>query len=96
MQKDDKGYGRQLLMYALMFRYTYPEFKKFSAGIISMINIDDWVQNVVTRKGETEILSDEILDAFEDELRATIEDLYRDDFYFEHSPESRYCEHCEV
>lgn len=96
MEKTDKGYGRQLLMYALMFRATYPEFLNFSAGIISMINLDDWVQNVVVSKGESELLSTELLDAFEEELRLTLEDLYREDYCFEHNPESRYCEHCEV
>lgn len=96
MNDPKKGYGRQLLMYALMFRATYPEFKQFSAGIISMINIDDWLQNVVTEKGASEILSDELLDAFEIELRETIQELYSTDFFFEHNPDARYCEHCEV
>lgn len=96
MQREEKGYGRQLLMYALMFRATYPERKNFSAGIISMINIDDWVQNVTADKDSSAILSDEILDAFEEELRETLARLYETDFYFEHNPDARYCEHCEV
>lgn len=96
MQKDDKGYGRQLLMYALMFRATYPEFTNFSAGIISMINVDEWVQNVVPTKDDSGILSTELLDAFEEELRLSLEALYYDDYLFEHNPDARYCEHCEV
>ncbi len=96
MQHDKKGYGRQLLMYALMFRATYPEFEQFSAGIISMVNVDDWVQNVIPKKGDSEILTNEILDAFEEELRYSIEELYQDDFFFEHNSKATYCEHCDV
>ena len=96
MAHDTKGYGRQLLMYALMFRATYPKFENFSAGIISMINIDDWLQNVVPKKGDSEILSHEILDAFEEELRLSLEQLYQEDFSFEHNPKAKYCEHCDV
>lgn len=96
MQKSDKGYGRQLLMYALMFRATYPQYEDFSAGIISMINLDEWVQNVVISKGGEEILTKELLDAFEEELRMTLENLYFDEYCFEHNSESKYCEHCEV
>lgn len=96
MQHGTKGYGRQLLMYALMFRATYPEYVNFSAGIISMINIDDWLQNVVPAKGNSEILSHEILDVFEEELRLTLEELYQEDFSFEHNTKSKYCDHCDV
>ena len=96
MHKDDKGYGRQLLMYALMFRATYPEFRQFSAGIISMINVDEWLQNVVPTKDDSAILSTELLDAFEEELRLTLEELYIEEYSFEHNADARYCEHCEV
>lgn len=96
MHKDDKGYGRQLLMYALMFRATYPELKQFSVGIISMINVDEWLQNVVPTKDDSAILSTELLDAFEEELRLTLEELYIEEYSFEHNADARYCEHCEV
>ncbi|NOQ73352.1 MAG: hypothetical protein GQ574_15205 [Crocinitomix sp.] len=96
MQHDKKGYGRQLLMYALMFRATYPEYHNFSAGIISMVNVDEWLQNVIPKKGDSEILSHDILDAFEEELRHTIEELYNEDFFFEHNSKALYCEHCDV
>lgn len=96
MHNTTKGYGRQLLMYALMFRQTYPDYEQFSAGIIAMINIDDWVQNVRPAKNDSAILSHEVLDAFEEELRLTIANLYASDFCFEHNPTSNYCEHCEI
>lgn len=96
MQSDTKGYGRQLLMYALMFRQTYPEYRDFSTGIISMINIDDWVQNVRPEKNGEELLSHDLLDTFEEELRQTLAALYRPDFNFEHNTNANYCEHCEI
>lgn len=95
MHHTKKGYARQLLMYALMFRATYPEKKAFTAGIISMVNINDWLQNVRVGNDGDPILSDEILDAFERELKNKIEQLYSTDFYFEHDSKSQYCEHCE-
>ena len=82
-------------MYALMFRATYPEKKEFTAGIISMVNINDWLQNVRVGNDGNPILTDEILDAFESELKHKIEQLYSEDFYFEHDLKSQYCEHCE-
>jgi len=95
MHQTDKGYARQLLMYALMFRATYPEKKEFTAGIISMVNINDWLQNVRVGSEGDPVLSNEILDAFEAELKNKIEELYSIDFHFEHNSKSEYCEHCE-
>lgn len=96
MNKDDKGYGRQLLMYALMFRATYPEYKQFTAGIISMINLDDWLQNVCVNSQDSPILTDEILDAFEEELKFTLAQLYESGYCFEHNKAAKYCENCDV
>ncbi|WP_070137702.1 PD-(D/E)XK nuclease family protein [Crocinitomix algicola] len=94
MYDETKGYGRQLLMYALMFRQTYPAFKNFSAGIISMINLDDWLQNI--QEDGSEILSDELLDAFEEELKAVFIAVYESDYEFKHNPKALYCDHCSV
>jgi len=95
MHHDKKAYARQLLMYALMFRSTYPEKKQFTAGIISMVNINDWLQNVSVSGDGNPIISDQLLDAFEAELKIKIESLYSTDFLFEHNLKSQYCEHCE-
>ena len=43
-----------------MFKETYPESEDFSAGIISMINLKDWVQNVHVTGSDTEFLSEGI------------------------------------
>ena len=96
MQTDSGGYARQLLMYALMFRATFPQYEKFTAGIISMVNINEWNQNLHFGKNKETLLTKELLDAFEDELRLTLTALYRDGFIFEHNEKSKYCEHCEV
>ena len=90
---DKKGYARQLLMYALMFRRKYPQQKTFSAGIISMVNMSDWIQNVRTTDDET-IIDNEMLDIFKDELLNLISKMYSDNFEFKHNPKSKYCEHC--
>ena len=50
LQKPEFRYARQLLMYAIMFRQFKKEATKFSAGIISMVNISDWIQSL-TYKG---------------------------------------------
>lgn len=96
MDHDKKGYARQLLMYASMYRANHPEHKNFSAGIISMININDWLQNVRVGKEGDPILSEALLNDFEEELKRKIESLYDPGFFFEHNPDSLYCEHCEV
>jgi CRISPR/Cas system-associated exonuclease Cas4 (RecB family) len=96
MQSSTKGYGRQLLMYALMFRAEFPEITEFSVGIISMINLTDWIQNVKTKKADTPLISSEVLDCFEAELKVLITDLYASNYYFEHDPKSQYCENCQT
>ena len=96
LQNPKKGYGRQLLMYALMFRQTYPEINAFSVGIVSMINISDWVQYPQFTKDKIPLITNELLDSFEEELHYLIEELYSDEFQFVHNANADYCEHCEV
>ena len=94
IQDEKKSYAKQLLMYALMFKETYPESEDFSAGIISMINLKDWVQNVHVTGSDTEFLSEELLDIFKEELKIVVETMYSKDFVFIHNPKSDYCEYC--
>ncbi|MEX1001489.1 MAG: PD-(D/E)XK nuclease family protein [Crocinitomicaceae bacterium] len=89
-----KAYARQLLMYALMFRETYRDFHPFTAGIISMVQLNAWIQNVKSKE-EGEEISEELLDHFKSELGAVIEKMYDPDFEFKHNPDSDYCQHCE-
>jgi hypothetical protein len=96
MDHDKKGYARQLLMYASMYRASNVDQKHFSAGIISMININDWLQNVRIGSDGSDLLSEDLLNAFEAELKKKIELLYHPDFLFEHNPDSQYCEHCDM
>ncbi|MBK9191415.1 MAG: PD-(D/E)XK nuclease family protein [Crocinitomicaceae bacterium] len=91
---DKKGYARQLLMYALMYSKSNPEHPNYTAGIISMINLKDWLQNVRTDDESDPKISVELLNQFEEELMARVSLLYSPDFYFEHNPSSKYCEHC--
>ena len=93
IRNDKKGYGRQLLMYGLMFQQSFPSKSKFSAGIISMVNITDWLQNVKKDKDETH-LDLELLSDFKIELQELIAEMYEDGFEFMHNPDSKYCEHC--
>ncbi len=92
----DKGHCRQLLMYALMFRQKYPERKDFTTGIISMVNINDWLQNVYYSSNKETILSTELMDEFEEEVKNKISQLYSFEFKFEHNPDSKFCEHCDT
>ncbi|MBK6525437.1 MAG: PD-(D/E)XK nuclease family protein [Crocinitomicaceae bacterium] len=96
MDHDKKGYARQLLMYASMYRASNKDHHSFSAGIISMININDWLQNVRIGNDGEDLLSEDLLNAFEDELKKKIELLYNPHFIFEHNPDSQYCEHCDM
>ncbi|MBN4070878.1 PD-(D/E)XK nuclease family protein [Crocinitomix catalasitica] len=96
MNDSRKSYARQLLMYALMFRQQYPTVKEFSVGIISMVNLRDWIQNVRIAKSEDLIIDHEILDAFEEELRQKLEEILSDDFKFSHDSKSEYCDYCET
>jgi len=91
---DKKPYARQLLMYALMFKYQFPKRTNFSAGIISMINVNSWVQNVKVKGQEDDILSHEILDLFEEELKHVVASMYDEMFVYKHNEDSKYCEYC--
>lgn len=94
MESDEKGYARQLLMYALIYQKEEKPQHPFSAGIISMINLKDWLQNVHLSISKSEIISPELLDKFEHVLKEKIALLYAPDFIFEHNPKSEYCQHC--
>lgn len=93
---DKKGYARQLLMYAIMFQQQFPERSDFSAGIISMINIKEWVQNVKITGDKNELLTTEILDLFKTEIKSVIETMYNENFKFTHNEKAKYCEYCGV
>ncbi len=90
-----KSYGIQLLMYASMFKEMYPDKTNFTAGIISMINIKKWIQNTGVKKAESDVVSDELLTLFQEELRLTIEKMYAPDFVYTHNTDSKYCMYCE-
>jgi len=96
MNSSTKGYARQLLMYALMFEQEFPKRTNFSTGIISMINIKEWVQNVKVSGSKNELLTDEILDVFKDELKEIIETMYDPEFVYKHKDGAKYCEYCGV
>lgn len=94
MNAKDKGYLRQLLMYALMYRQMFPDQKPFSAGIISLVNINEWIQNLTNELTNDVMLTDDILDRFELALKDKVAALYSDEFIFVHDPSSKYCQHC--
>jgi hypothetical protein len=96
IKSKDKGYARQLLMYALMFQQSFPEYKNFTAGIISMINIKSWLQNVHVSGWENELINDKILDAFKQEFLDVVAQMYDPTFEYKHNPKSDYCEYCGV
>jgi ATP-dependent helicase/nuclease subunit B len=93
---DTKGYARQLLMYAIMFQQQFPQRTNFSAGIISMINIKEWVQNVKITGDKNELLTDDVLDLFKEEIKGVIESMYDSDFIYAHNDKAKYCEYCGV
>ena len=95
LNHKEKGYARQLLMYALMFRQRYPEVESFSVGIISMVNIKNWLQQVGSRDNGFRI-DHELLDLFEEELRAKLQEIYSDEYAFTHNEASDYCTYCET
>lgn len=94
MNSSGKGYARQLLMYALMFEKTFPQYKGFSAGIISMINIKEWSQYVHVSGSKEVLLTNEILREFEKELELVVKEMYNHNFGYKHNSGSKYCEYC--
>jgi len=88
---NDKGYARQLLMYGLLFSKKF-NFYPSSVGIISMVNMNHWLQNVQTSKNTHQL--EEMISIFENQLKLYVEQLFEDDFVFSHNPSSRFCEHC--
>lgn len=95
-RSDTKSYARQLLMYAIMFQQQFPQRNNFSAGIISMINIKEWVQNVKISGDKNQLLTDEILDLFKEEIKTVIESMYDSEFIYEHNEKAKYCEYCGI
>lgn len=91
---DKKAYARQLLMYSLMFKHQFPERTNFSAGIISMINLKSWLQNVKVKNSKDELLTDEILDLFKEELKGVVMSMYDPNFVYKHNDKAKYCEYC--
>ncbi len=96
INSDSKSYARQLLMYALMFKQTFKSEKHFTAGIISMINIKSWLQNVHITNWDTEVINDKILEEFKKELLEVITMMYDPNFEYKHNPKAKYCEYCGV
>ncbi|MFD1551583.1 hypothetical protein DNU06_03240 [Putridiphycobacter roseus] len=92
-KENKKAYAIQLLMYASMFKGMFPEHKPFTAGIISMINLKDWVQNVGTQEDENYI-SDTLLEKFQEELKETVKLMYSQGFEYKHNPKAKYCDYC--
>ena len=80
-------------MYASMFKGMFPEHKPFTAGIISMIYLRDWVQNVGTQEDENYI-TDELLEKFQEELKETVKLMYSKGFEYKHNPKAKYCDYC--
>lgn len=93
IRNDKTGYGRQLLMYALMFQQSFPDKDRFAAGIISMVNISDWFQTVKKEKDETH-LDLELVNEFKEQLLELVAEMYDENFEFRHNPDAKYCEHC--
>ena len=92
-KENKKAYAIQLLMYASMFKGMFPEHTPFTAGIISMINLKDWLQNVGTQEDENYI-TDELLEKFQEELKETVKLMYSKGFEYKHNPKAKYCDYC--
>ena len=89
-----RSYGIQLLMYATMFREQFPDKTPFTAGIISMININQWLQNVNFTGSDEIVINDDILSIFKTQLKDVVSQMYDPDFEYRHNPKSHYCEFC--
>lgn len=92
IQDEKKHYPKQLLMYALMFRNEIDQQADFSAGIISMVNISNWIFNLKYKNST--VIDDDFLEHFKTQLKNQVSQLYSDDFEFKHNPKSEYCQHC--
>lgn len=98
-----KGYARQLLLYALIFRQRFPNKRPFAAGIISMLNTGEWIQYVrpSVPKGRSRDqlsdafeLEDHLLDAFEEALLELLSELLEEGYTFRHHPDAKHCLYC--
>jgi hypothetical protein len=94
MNNDKARYARQLLFYGVMFRKTWPEQKKFSAGIISLVNIADWAQLLNIAGQEDTNIGSDLLDRFEEEMAIKLGSIYSPEFLFTHNPDADFCEYC--
>ncbi len=90
----DKGYARQLLFYSFLFQNQPEQYKSFSAGIISLVKMKDWMQPVHVKNAGTAKLDSTVLNLFAEELENSVAEIYSEGYTFRHNPESKYCENC--
>ncbi len=85
----------QLLAYALMYHKMHPHnkfdivsgnisFRKLSAGFIS-VNVN-----------KQELLTEDILSEFEEELIGLIDKLFDSEMHFKHNHDAQYCNFCDI
>lgn len=89
--KENKPKALQLMAYALIYSKENPE-NKISSGIISLQKISESFMPLLI--GGSEIVDEDSLKIFENELVKIISAMYDTSLYFVHNEEAQYCEFC--
>ena len=89
----EKGKSFQLLMYALLHRQSYGN-SEVVPGIISLRNLSKGLFTLLYPGGK-DAISAEAVDAFENELKSLLQEIFNPDIPFTRTPEEKNCINCD-
>ena len=93
IEKSNLGKSFQLLMYAMLYRQNYGDATVIP-GIISLRLLSKGLFGL-SYPGGKDIISTEAIDAFENELRNLMQEIFNPDIPFTRTPEEENCKNCD-
>ena len=93
IEKSSQGKSFQLLMYAMLYRQNYGDTAVIP-GIISLRHLSKGLFGL-SYPGGKDTISNEAIDAFENELRNLIQEIFNPDIPFARTPDEDNCKNCD-
>jgi CRISPR/Cas system-associated exonuclease Cas4 (RecB family) len=93
IEKSNQGKSFQLLMYAMLYRQNYGDTAVIP-GIISLRHLSKGLFGL-SYPGGKDIVSSEAVDAFENELKSLIQEIFNPAIPFTRTPDEDNCKNCD-
>jgi ATP-dependent helicase/nuclease subunit B len=93
IEESSQGKSFQLLMYAMLYRLNYGD-SEVVPGIISLRNLSKGLLGLNYPEGK-EIVTSEAIDAFENELKNLMQEIFNPDIPFTRTPDEKNCINCD-